>query len=157
MPNTLITPWSKPTTQHHWFVAPADDKKDYHLTRRYRQTILDRHIVWGSRYSPTWSYWGPPGLGAAFISYMTVNRAYRPWWMNFWYFPATYFLLLTVVRFNREFYFEYQIHKILTWGQHELGQAKRRIQGGKETALHVSERRGVEDRDGYWDHRAGSI
>eukprot|EP01063_Lacrimia_lanifica_P028932 TRINITY_DN431_c0_g1_i1.p1 TRINITY_DN431_c0_g1~~TRINITY_DN431_c0_g1_i1.p1 ORF type:complete len:158 (+),score=44.17 TRINITY_DN431_c0_g1_i1:48-521(+) len=152
MPNTWVTPWAKPTTQHNWYVAPTDEKRDYNLTRKYRQSIIDKSVFWGTRFSPTWSYWGPPAFWSAGLSYWAVQRHQKPFWMQFLYFPAYYASLLFVIRYHREFYFEYQIHKVLTWGQHELGHAKRRMAAGKESPVPTSERRTKEDWDCAWKH-----
>ncbi|KAJ9444192.1 hypothetical protein DIPPA_14489 [Diplonema papillatum] len=152
MPNTFITPWSNPVTNHSWFVAPADDARDYTLTRKYRQGLMDRQLFWGTRYSPKWSYYGGPTVIAGFLSWFVAHRGYRQWWVGFYFFPAFFVSIATLIRFHREFYFEYQIHKILTWGQFELSAAKRRLAGAKEHPVPTAERRSEYDLDRVWKH-----
>eukprot|EP01060_Flectonema_neradi_P000875 TRINITY_DN1051_c3_g1_i1.p1 TRINITY_DN1051_c3_g1~~TRINITY_DN1051_c3_g1_i1.p1 ORF type:complete len:178 (+),score=16.87 TRINITY_DN1051_c3_g1_i1:78-611(+) len=157
MPNTYITPWSAPTTNHSWYVAPSDDSKDYQLTRKYRQMVIDRQLVWGTRYAPTWSYWGPPITMGAITSYFMVIRGMMPWWLSFHYFGGTVLAINFMLRWHREFYFEYQLHKILTWGQFELSYSKRRMLGEKDKAMQLPDRKTKEDFDVNWFDRYREI
>eukprot|EP00754_Rhynchopus_humris_P048187 Rhum_TRINITY_DN7611_c0_g1::Rhum_TRINITY_DN7611_c0_g1_i1::g.23787::m.23787 len=158
MTHAFVTPWSTPVTEHTWYVASADEKKDYALTRKYRQSIIDKHFVIGTRYSPTWAYWGPPAIMAGFQSWWCVSTTYRPYWRHFAYFPVFYFLDMVLHRMWREMYAEYQIHKILTWGQYEISASKRRAGGAKDHAVTVSERRTLNDYEGMaLGHKNGTI
>ena len=91
------------------------------------------------------------------ISYWIVGRGMMPWWMGFQTFGATLFAVNFLMRWHREFYFEYQLHKILTWGQFEISHGKRRILGEKDKALTLPDRRTKDDLDANWFSRYGEI
>ena len=148
---------------HHFVVAifffllcPKQGKASHYENghKLNHTTSLPPSLPPFTRLTPT----GPPAVMAAFQSYWSVATTYRPFWRHFHYFPLYYFLDMVLHRMWREMYAEYQIHKILTWGQFEISSAKRRAGGAKEHATVVSERRSVNDYDGFaLGHKNGTI
>eukprot|EP01065_Artemidia_motanka_P051961 TRINITY_DN9261_c0_g1_i1.p1 TRINITY_DN9261_c0_g1~~TRINITY_DN9261_c0_g1_i1.p1 ORF type:complete len:160 (+),score=25.02 TRINITY_DN9261_c0_g1_i1:101-580(+) len=148
-----IVPWSAPVTQHDWYIVPDDDARDYQLSKRYRQSIVDHSVLyWGTRYSPFWAYWGPSAIAATFVAFIGSVRNHRPWWNFFIIFPGVYLFHFTLWRWQNNNRWEYQMHKLLTWGQHEIGFAKRRTSAGKQFSVPQAERT-PHDLDGSWNFR----
>ena len=61
--------------------------------------------------------------------------------MNFRLFPVLYLGNSIVIRLMKESYVEYQIHKVLSWGQYEISSAKRRLGSAKETPVPIAPHR----------------
>eukprot|EP01061_Rhynchopus_euleeides_P026379 TRINITY_DN43136_c0_g1_i1.p1 TRINITY_DN43136_c0_g1~~TRINITY_DN43136_c0_g1_i1.p1 ORF type:complete len:170 (+),score=13.82 TRINITY_DN43136_c0_g1_i1:162-671(+) len=157
MSNLYANPWSTPVTNHSWFVTPGDDNRDYTLTRKYRQSIIDRCFIVGTKNSPTWAWWGYPAIMAGLQSYHIVGTCYKPWWKYFHVFPIMYFTNSILIRAVKESFVEYQVHKLLTWGQFEISSAKRRLAGAKESPVNVAEARTPGDIDGMGSILGGGV
>eukprot|EP00756_Hemistasia_phaeocysticola_P042492 Hpha_TRINITY_DN16973_c0_g4::TRINITY_DN16973_c0_g4_i1::g.54274::m.54274 len=149
---TYLLPWSKPEQMHEWYMVPDDDARDYKLAKRHRAACAERFMMFGARYQPTWAMYAPAFFPSVGLSYLYSIRHNKPWWFGLMYFVPFFIWTHIAVRTMRSFFYEYQFHKIITWGVFWQSYSKRRLAAGKEFPVPIAERT-KDDRDGNWNWR----